>query len=110
MDHFPEDFSLKNCMKTIEENQKYLKNDTRQLFYQKVIEGANMCSKTIELSFPENLWPEHRVVIAKEVLDMFGEVYVSSSQPLGAKTTKVINESNEIPTNIDGIKIVFFRG
>ena len=108
MDSFPETFGLKQCMEIIETQQDVLVKEIRQNFYDKVMEAAKKCKKDVELTFPENLWDEHRLKITRELVQKFGEIRVISIQDK-AKSKRPISDPNDVPKNVDAITIQFSK-
>jgi len=109
MDNFPDELTLTMCMNIIAVNQNKLIKDIRQSFCEIVLSAVNDCEKNVVLEFPDKLWPEHRVTIAIELLERFGEIYITSKQGNVALSTKVVNDPKDIPKNIHQITLEFHK-
>ena len=72
MEKFPDELTLPNCMKIIERNQALWTKKVRQEFTDKIMSAAERCDRKVVLQFPDNLWPEHKSQITKELLSIFG--------------------------------------
>lgn len=108
MELFPGDFNLKNCMNIIKKNQEVLIKEIRKEFYENVMLAADKCEQSVELKFPEKLWPEYRVTLAKEILKRFGEIHMTTIKG-DYKVTRITSENHDIPKYLSMIKIVFYN-
>ena len=72
------------------------------------MDAVKNCTSSTELQFPDNLWPEHRITVTKELLSRFGELHIVTVQERSiAKVKKTITDENDIPTNVSVVKIQF---
>ncbi len=108
MDAFPEDFNLERCVEIISTNQTDLIKSVRETFYKTAMSATESCEKSVELKFPEKLWPENKVDITKELLDRFGDisVYTDCGQH---DVTRIIVKKEDIPREVSAVIIEFWK-
>lgn len=110
MNEFPENLSLTNCMKIIETNQKKWTKEVRKDFYDKILKASEICDREVILEFPDNLWPEHKSQITKELLNIFGELIIKVNQKANnAVTTRLISDESDISKEINMVIIQFHK-
>jgi hypothetical protein len=107
---FPEDIDLQNCIKIIETNQLGLLIQTRQIFTNSIRQACTICEKNVKLDFSDKLWYDNRLIIAKELLERFGEIKVimngnSSEYQVG----KSISDPSILPSEIAAVIIEFWK-
>lgn len=118
MNSFPDNFNRESCLKSLDENQLILLENTRKKFYDQINNNITNLREIIILSFDDCLWNKHRKVIVRELLDKFDylniETYISKNTQMGkgisiknATSSRQINKSSEIPDNIINIRINF---
>lgn len=119
MNSFPDNFNREICMKSLDENQAKLVENTRKNFYDKINDDISNLKETVELQFNEHLWNKHKKVIVRELLDKFeylnittrisqsGNLSLTGYSNRDTTSTRQINKSSEIPDNITNIKINF---
>ncbi len=110
MDEFPEDFTLQKCMRIIETNQAKWTKEVRKDFHEKIMAAVENCDRKVSLDFPQNLWPEHKTQITKELLTIFGELQIKTNQQSSnATVTKLISDGAEISKEPNTIVIQFHK-
>lgn len=106
MDKFPDYINRKVCKEKLTINQETLIKEIRQVFVSQIVSAIDESEKSILLNFPEKLWPEHRIQICYELVERFGEVAILSKNGKYI-TTKLTDNKNDIPKNIESVKIEF---
>ena len=110
MDQFPEELTYQNCMNIIRTNQNKWTREIRKVFSDKILKAAQNCDRTVELEFPRNLWPEHKIRITKELLDIFGDFQIKTKQRnQNVTVTKLICDHEDISKDVDSIIIMFCK-
>lgn len=114
MKEFPERINRKDSMETLKTNQQGLIEETRITFTDAIDKTLAKSIKTVTLNFDQRLWPENRKIIIGELLDRYGEIYISttsSDNVIGSKYTskKPINDLTNVSesSNICNIQIDF---
>ena len=102
-DSFPEDFNRDKCFQDLTTNQEKLILETRERFYEKTILAVENCNRSVELEFPERLWQEHRVSIAKEIMERFGEIRITNMDR--TVSTTLITEIDNLPKKMRMVTI-----
>ena len=107
MEKFPDIFNRKTLNEIIEQNQRELIKQVRKELYDKIMNHVNDCEKNVKYEFPEKLWASHRVTIANEIWDRFGEIKISMNHQTYVSTRLTSNKA-EIPKDIKGLNIDFY--
>lgn len=105
MNTFPESFNRKTCIDRMTAIQKELVKETRETFYKAISSYTEECNPIMILTFPDRLWHEHKVTIAKELLDRFGKI-ILKSMGTQADITKPITDIEDFPKNVNVKKII----
>lgn len=106
MDSFPSNLTRKNCISLMEQKQLELTKVTRDDFYKIIMKGINDCEKEVTLRFNDKLWDNHRIKVAGELLEIFGEINISTIQNK-CIVTKCTTDKNNLPDKIKEIRIQF---
>jgi hypothetical protein len=107
MESFPDHIERVACKNKLTQNQKILTQTQREIFTNEIDNAITKCEKEVHLAFDKKLWPEHRVVIAKELLARFGQLKVHKVDKNYSDISKKASRNQEIPINIISITIEF---
>ena len=105
MEKFPDFINSENCSKILEKNQLEYVKKIRKLFSDKILHAIEDLRDNVVLEFTTNIWYENRVAICEELLDRFGSLEIKTIQRY--TITKSISDTQNIPQNIESIKITF---
>lgn len=108
MDKFPDNFNRQYCHDIIEKNQLDMIKKIRKEFYDIIEKSLVDCNKEVQLPFPSKLWNEHRLTIAKELLERFGKIIVKINNN-HSNATKPVTKIEEIPKDVNVIILEFFK-
>lgn len=108
MNHFPTDINRSDCVKVLCKNQTSILQQTREQFTNRIREALADSQKEVELVFDNRLWDEGKTTVVKEIIDLFGEVNITSNPTKDHKgSTKPVSSIVDITNNIHKITIIF---
>lgn len=105
MNEFPEDLTLENCQKKMEEKQFQLYKNTIESFYKKIMEKIDYYDNIILLVFPPQLCKKFRNKITEQLLKKFGKLNIKMSTQthlINKMISEIIELNNDL---IEEIKI-----
>jgi len=108
MDEFPPELTLQNCKKMLEENEKQLLKKNREILYNNIMDAINNCEKNVTLHFDKKLWQKYRKTITGELLAIYGEIKIITTQKK-ISITKLTTDIKDIPKNIEKIVIELYK-
>jgi len=107
LDKYPDTFNRALLNRIMEEKQTELIKVIRKQFYDTTTQAVVDCDQIVTLEFPDKLWQKHRLTLANEILERFGEARMITQNGT-VTTSRLTNDKSEIPSGIKKIVIEFF--
>lgn len=107
MEFFPDELTLEKCKLEINNNQYKLLKETRENFYNSIMDSVKICKKNVILEFDSRLFNDRRKIIITELVERFPElkIYAKHKEMI---SEWIIHNSDNLPDNIFKIEISFY--
>lgn len=103
-DIFPERINRKDCTELLRKNELILMHETANMFTKIIDDSVESLKSEILLEFPKALPAEHRISIAKELLERFAVLYIENENG-SYNSTKLTEDPSGINKNIKAVTI-----